>query len=403
MNFKFGRIIFVILSALCLTLGNAWADVPTPRIKPPPPKLSSLLDSNDARNFKSALSASDRRRWSTFKSYRDKVKDPIAKDILYWLQATRDSNMSFSDLSYVINNLTDWPRMSTIQAKAEYKLFERPQSGANTISWFAGRDPVSGEGRIVLADAYYSLGDTTNGDRWLKHGWREAKLTRTRQKTVYRKHKDRLTPEDHAARADYLVWEGSSHFSKVQGLLSLMPKGDRAATDARMRLLRNSSGIQTAIRRIPSSHSNDPGFLYARGKWRRQKRSKDYALETFHNIIEPAATEKGKERLWRERKIMAYWAIEEGKYSDAYRLTRNHGMSRGAAFAEAEFLGGWLALTKALKPKHIMQMQRDFRIPITGFWRAKNFHRADRKSLYRQSPCCHWNYQTYPMTAGSKL
>ena len=369
------------LATICLGLGNSWADVPTPRIKPPAPKLSTLLDKNDSKYFKAGLSESSRRRWGSLKSYRDKVKDPVAKDILYWLQATRDTNMPMRDLNYVINNLSDWPRMNAVQARAEYKMFDSPLSAQDTVAWFAGKEPISGEGHIVLARAYYGIGDTTSGDKWLKHGWREAKLTRDRQKTVYRKYKDRLSPEDHAARGDYLIWEGTAHFSKVEGLLSLMPKADRAVADARMRLLRNRSGIDSAIKRVPSSHKADPGLLYARGKWRRQKRSKDYALEAFLEILEPPVTEKGQERLWRERKIMTYWAIEEGKFSDAYRLTRNHGMSRGAGFAEAEFLGGWLALTKLNKPElaaqHFQTLRSGVSTPVSisrgSYWLGRAY------------------------------
>lgn len=147
--------------------------------------------------------------------------------------------------------------------------------------------------------------------------------------------------------------------------MSLMPNADRHLSDARMRVLRNSSGMNSAISRVPNTHKSHPGLLYARGKWRRQKRSKDYALESFLEILEPAATEKGQERLWREKKIMTYWAIEEGKYSEAYRLTRNHGMSRGAGFAEAEFLGGWLALTKLNKPALAQQHFQTLRNGVT--------------------------------------
>ncbi len=412
MSLRPGYIVISILAGLCLSMGNAQADIPTPRIKPPPPKLSTILVSSDAKAFKSALSAADRRRWSTFEEYRNKVKDPIAKDVLYWIQAMKDPNVDTADLNYVIQNLSDWPRMVGIQAKAEYRLFDKPMSASDTIRWFEGREPVSGEGRIVLANAYFTQGDTVNGDRWLKYAWRESKLTRDRQKNIYRRYKDRLTPEDHAIRGDYLIWEGSAHFSKVEGLLSLMPAGERAVATARMRLLRNSSGIDSAIKRVPQSLQNDTGLLYARAKWRRQKRSKNYALETFLQIIEPPSTEKGKERLWRERKIMTYWAIEEGKFGEAYRLTRNHGMNRGAGFAEAEFLGGWLALTQLNKPdlaaQHFQTLRNGVTTPVSmsrgSYWLGRAHeaqNRAEAQTHYADA--ARFTNTYYGLLAGEKL
>jgi len=287
MAFRPKHIVFILLAALWLSVGNSWADVPTPRVKPPAPKITNLLPKNEAKDFKSALSAANRRSWSSVEKYRDRIQDPVAKDILYWIQAVRDPNASVAEMSYVINNLSDWPRVSSIQAKAEYKIFDSPKSASETVSWFAGREPVSGEGRAALANAYYSLGDTANGDQWLKLAWREAKLTRDRQKRIYQKHKDRLSSDDHAARGDHLIWEGTTHFSKVDGLLSLMPAADKAVSVARMRLLRNRSGIDSAVSRVPNSHASDTGLLYARAKWRRQKRSKEYALEPYLQIIDP--------------------------------------------------------------------------------------------------------------------
>ncbi len=302
-------------------------------------------------------------------SYKRKLSDPVAKDVLVWIRSMKDARVSFSDLTYVTQNLSDWPRMSGIQAKAEGRMFDNPLSANETIAWFAGKEPKSGEGRIALAEAYYAVGDKANGDRWLKLGWREAKLTRDRQKKVYARHKNRLTPDDHAARAEYLLWEGAAHFSKIEGLLSVMPKDQRALMDARMRVLRNRSGMDAAIKRVPNTLSNHTGLLYARGKWRRQKKTKEYALPVYLQIIDPPATEKGKERLWRERKIMTYWAIEEKRYSEAYRLTRNHGMVRGSEFAEAEFLAGWLALTKldkvGLAQQHFQTLRNGVTMPVS--------------------------------------
>ena len=55
-------------------------------------------------------------------------------------------------------------------------------------------------------------------------------------------------------------------------------------------------------------------------------------------------SELGKEAVWREKKLMAYWAISEDKYQEAYQLTLHHGFTSGTDFADAEFLSGWLAL-----------------------------------------------------------
>jgi len=224
------NIFVIILTFLCLIPVHSVAEVPAPA------QLSNYIVDPEAKLLRSALKAASRRQWQSVENYRQKMTDPTARDILVWIAAMKDPNVSFDNLTYVVRNLNNWPRMTGIQAKAEYKLFDKPIGAQNTLSWFSGIEPISGEGRAALADAHFATGNTTSGDLWLKKAWREAKLTRDRQKSIYKKHKARLTPDDHAARADYLIWEGTAHFSKVDGLMSLMPADQKKVIDARLRL-----------------------------------------------------------------------------------------------------------------------------------------------------------------------
>jgi len=150
------------------------------------------------------------------------------------------------DITYVVQNLNNWPRMTSIQAKAEGIMFDQPLSARKTVDWFAGREPV--------------------------------------------------------------------------------------------------------VKSVPADLRDDAGLLYERAKWRRRKKTKNYALPVYLQIQKPAVNETGRERVWKEKRIMLRWAIQEKKYDEAYRLTTNHGMSRGASFAEAEFTAGWLALVKLDQP-----------------------------------------------------
>ena len=348
---------------------SAHSAVPSPRLKPPAPNLSNYLSDSDAKNFRSALSAIDRKSWTQARAIKNKISDPTAKNILYWLEAAENPQASLSTLTYVVQNLGDWPRMTRIQSKGEALLFDEPIAAQKTISWFLGRDPVSGEGRAALAKAYYDTGNMSAGDEWLRLAWREAKLTRDRQRELFGRYKNRLSAEDHFARADHLIWQGRYHYSKAQALLPFMDSGDKALIDSRVRIATNASGMDAAINRVPAGRANDSGLLYERAKWRRRKRTKDYALPLMTQPTTPPVSDDGKSSLWREKKILAYWAIEERRFNDAYRLTLNHGMTRGAGFADAEFLAGWLSLTKLGKPDqaitHFNKLKNGVSFPVS--------------------------------------
>jgi len=372
--------IFALLISLsCLLPVAAHAEIPTPRLKPPAPNASQYLSDKDATRFRKGVRAAKRGRWTELNQKIRSLNDPIASDTLRWLRAARNPNVAFNDITYVVQNLSDWPRITSIQSKAEKVLFDKPLSARKTIAWFAGRQPVSGEGRAALARAYYRIGDKASGDKWLRLAWRESKLTRKRQQDIFKLYRSKLTKADHAARADHLIWLGRRHHAKAEALLPHMGSANRKLMNARIRTASNRSGMDAAIKSVPGQLRNDPGLLYERAKWRRKKKTKEYALPVYTQIQTAPVTEDGRKALWRERRIMAYWAIEKKKYADAYKLCLNHGMTRGEGFAAAEFLAGWLALTQLRQPRkaaqHFQTLKDGVSTPVSlsraAYWQAR--------------------------------
>lgn len=353
--------------------------IPVPRIKPAVPNISTSLSDADAAIFREAVKDATRGRWSEVVNAQGQLSDPYARDALRWLRATRDSNAPLSELTYVVHNLTDWPRMTTVRARAEEKLLDNPVGITDIIEWFRGYDPVSGEGRLALAKAYFDRGDTAMGTKWLKLAWTEAQLDRDRQRSVFKAYGKYLTPEDHAARADYLVWQGTRYFPSAQALLGLMPKDDKQLINARMLLRTNGRGMNEAVDAVPERLQGDAGFAYERAYWRRKRKSKEYAMPVLRKIDTPPATERGQDRLWDERRLMAYWALQEKRYLDVYKLTLNHGMTRGGGFASAEFIGGWTALTKLNQPEqamvHFTTLREGVGMPVSlaraAYWQGR--------------------------------
>ncbi|MEE9272866.1 MAG: lytic transglycosylase domain-containing protein [Robiginitomaculum sp.] len=375
----------------------AYADqAPIPHIKPEVAHTSTLLSRADQNTFRRAMHAADRRRWEDVEKYARKVSDSTARKVLLWRQAVADPYVPFSTLREIVQNQANWPRINNIRYKAEVHLFDNPIESSDTVAWFMGQDPVSGEGRAALARAYYKLGNKQMGDQWLKLAWRESRLTRDRQKFLFKHFKDRLTPKDHAARADHLIWLGKRYYRSAGGLLSLMPKKDRALADARMRVGANRSGMDKAINAVPKANRTDTGLLFERARWRRKKKSEIYALPLYLEMTTPPSTPAGQKRLWKEKKYMSYWALKKKRYTDAYKLTLNHGLTSGEGFAEAEFLAGWIALTKLHKPhtasKHFKILRNGVTRPVSlgraSYWQgraAQDLGNGNERAFYLEA------------------
>ena len=369
---------------MCQFSGAVNAEIPTPRVKPAVPHTSTLLSKRDANNFRQAMRYADQKKWENVERYIKRLNDPTARKILEWRVAVDDPYVSFSRLTSVTQTQSDWPRMTRIRAKSEILLFERPLSSNDTIAWFLGVEPVSGEGRAAMARAYYNRNQMDIGDKWLKSAWRSSKLSRDRQRTLYKHYKDRLTPEDHAVRANHLIWLGRRHYDSARALLSLMNRSDHALMNARMKVGANRKGMNKAIKALPQSVKNDTGLWFERAYWRRKRLTQTSALEALLKINTPAKTRRGQERVWLEKKRIAYWAISKKRYQDAYKLSLNHGMTKGQYFAEAEFLAGWLALTKLDQPQqaltHFTTLKNGVSLPVSigraGYWMGRAAEQA---------------------------
>ena len=355
---------------ILITPFYAHATVPAPRLKPAAPAMSAFMNEPDAKQFRKGLNASKAQRWSEVGRTINTLNDPVAKDVLRWIRATNDKNVTTEDLEYVHQSLDNWPRMVRVRAEAERRMFDESWTSRRVFAWFTGQtEPVSGEGRAALARAYYAKGDEANGDKYLRLAWRESRLTRDRQKKLFGLYKKRLTKEDHAARADHLIWSGYRQYDKARALLQHMGRTDRALMKARMTLNRNSSGMDAAVNAVPKANLSDPGLVYERARWRRRKKSKEYSLPVYLSARTAPQSELGKKAMWREKKLMAYWSISEKNYKEAYQLSLHHGFERGTEFAEAEFLAGWLALTGMQEPdralRHFTRLRDGVGSPIS--------------------------------------
>lgn len=362
-------LITLITALFCWICGYAAASVPAPRVKPDAPNSSQILSQKDATTFRLGMAAADRRSWNDVARYQNALDDNVAQSVLLWRRAVADANLSWDEFEFVTTQLPDWPRMTRIKAAAEKRLFEDPISARATVAYFAQTPPVSGEGRAALARAHFDLGNESSGLEWLRLTWTESRLSRDRQRKLFSRYKSRLTPADHFARADHLVWLGTRYYSSAEALLPHMSSRDRAEINARIRVGANRSGMDAAINALTAEQKASTGILFERARWRRTRKDKDYALPVFLDINAPASSEDGKARLWREQKIMAYWLIEEGEHRKAYNVIRHHGMTRGAGFASAEWLAGWFALNHMNEPQmamtHFTRLREGVNTPVS--------------------------------------
>ena len=80
-------------------------------------------------------------------------------------------------------------------------------------------------------------------------------------------------------------------------------------------------------------------------KWRRKRGRLRSSLE----IIDKAPINNQllirPDLWWKERSIISRSLIYKKKYQKAYEVAKNHSLTEGPEFAEAEWMSGWIALS----------------------------------------------------------
>lgn len=361
--------------AACPALPALAADTALPAaFAPLPTPLPALLSTADAALYHDALDAADAKRWDEAHRLAAQATDRLPAKVVTWMElADPESGADFATITRFVRAHPDWPNLATLRRNAE-KAIGPETDPQEILAWFAVHPPLTGAGILHYAVALEAAGRTAEltglvRDRWVRGGFG------AREESDLLSHFGRLLrPSDHLARLDRLLWEGEG--AAARRLFNLVDSGHRALAQARLSLAEGRPGVDALIRKVPASLAGDPGLLYERMRWRRRHDRDASAIE----ILQDRPADLGRPGAWwSERHILARRAIEREDYALAYRLASGHGQKDGFAFAQAEFLAGWLALRFLDRPadalKHFTLLHDGVSTPLSvsrgAYWAGR--------------------------------
>lgn len=345
------------------------------------------LSSAQRAIYGKAFEAAEAGRWEEVRRLAAQGKDPLANKVLLWLGLQQPrAGVSFEDIAAFIDANPSWPGLDALTRRAEEALVDRTDDSL-VLAWFALRGPATAEGAMRYAEALLRAGDRSKAAAVVKDAWSWAGFGDKQEKIFLARYRQFLGRDDHVRRLDRLIWDG--RYAEARRIMPLVDNGTRAVADARIRLATFQGGVESALRRVPDSLQNDPGLMFERVRWRRRKGLTDGALE----LMRGAPAQLGRPEIWwNERELLVRRAITSGRMTEAYRLARQHGMSAGAGFAEAEFVAGWIAL-RFLKDNsaalaHFMRLHEAARFPVTqargAYWTARALEASGDRGSARE-------------------
>ncbi|WP_343031987.1 lytic transglycosylase domain-containing protein [Roseovarius bejariae] len=346
------RLIALSLVLICQSL-LALADTPPP-IAPRP--LSSAFD---------ALSGG---RWDVAAELARR-DGPSAEALVEWYRL-RAGHGTPREVLRFLETHADWPGLDYLRKQSEEAMAEAPD--ALILRFYDGTRPQTGIGALSYTRALLNAGRQGEAEAGLVLAWRTLDLSTEEHETFIARHAALLKPH-HAARLDMAQWRG---LRDVDLMLPLVDAAKRDRVETARMIDGARRGLDDRIDDLPDETKADPHVAYALfNHYLDRDRGEDaIAVMLEQSRIKGGLGEPGRWAGWR--RALARDQMRDDNPQTAYALAATHQLTEGAAYADLEWLSGYLALTylkdAELARDHFQRFRAAVDTPISlgraGYW-----------------------------------
>ncbi|MDE2465173.1 MAG: hypothetical protein KGO02_15870, partial [Alphaproteobacteria bacterium] len=329
------------------------------------------LSPHDLEIYRRAFDAADHGDWAAAKGLADQGRAPLARKLVLWrYDLSASSQASFDEINSFLKDNPHWPLRSVLYRRAEHAM-PAGMSAHQVLAWFGNRSPQTGIGMVRLGEALMATGASAQGRRLIRKGWIEGAFTPDEERQVLAQCRTILTESVQRARLNFLIWHNDIAAARRQ-LHRVSRKEQRIAV---VRLaFQTAPGVgERLFYRLPRAWRSNPGLLLGHARALRARGDKTALPDALlrSNLrdlvrIDPSAW-------WDNLALAARESMEIHRYRLAYRLAAEAGLKTGDAFAQSQFLAGWLALRFLHDPAAAL---RHFQLLAAGVSRPISLARA---------------------------
>ncbi len=319
------------------------ASMPVPEITGAIPKTSSPSErQGNLTQLKAgldALSGNDAAQALTIRNAM--ALGSLDRHLLTWAIATSGlRDVPSSEIAAAQRELRGWPGLNKLRGNSERALYQENPSPSDVLAAFGNTAPETPQGAIVLARALVSTGKSAQAASTLRPFWIGYALDKDIEDRVLREFSSLLTPADHKARMDYLMYRGRVSQAKRFGDLGKAQSLYKAWGAVAARAKNAPQLLEAAA----ASWAKDPAYIFARVEYLRHEDRYEDAAKLLERAPREANRLVNSTEWWSERRIIARGLSDQGDFKDAYRVAAGHTATQAADIVDAEFHAGWLAL-----------------------------------------------------------
>ncbi len=277
-------------------------------------------------------------------------KCPLASQLVDWMRLVDGLyHGSFAEGVTLVKS-QKWPRLELLHTNLE-GLISANTPAQDVVSWFTVHKPKTGTGAYYYLNALSGQGKKASLASSAKDYWIRLNFQAEDEVAFIKAFGSYLTSEDHWKRTERLLWDERAE--QALRMVKRLPRDKALLTHARVHLIQDLPGVEGAIAQVPKAHTQNEGLWFDRTKWRRIRQldnAGDYLLKT------PPKNSKWATYWAKERIAIARELIQNKRYTQAYTLLSQHGLTQGTDYAEAQWLAGWLALRFVKKPQQALAL-----------------------------------------------
>ncbi len=337
------------------------------------------LSEAEAAALKAAFKAIDDARYGDARAAVANFDNPLLSRIVEWhvLRVAPKSDAPFAEIAEFLRKNPDWPEPEVLRRQAEDRI--GPDAPPAPVwRYFQDNPPLTSGGQLRRLEAAQQVAPKAV-PRLASETWRDATLKQADEEAFLNRYGQYLSGDDQIARFDRILREGRP--KTASDLLSKLPPDYQPLANARLAMATRAADAVTIVRGIAPAKLNEPTIRLERISWLRRTGNLDDAKSL---LVTPAPGQG--DTWWNERQQVARDLLAAGRAADAYAVVVQHGQTRGLAFAEAEFLAGWIALRHLKRPaegqKHFQTLYDGVTTDISksraAYWLGRSLEAAGR-------------------------
>lgn len=196
----------------------------------------------------------------------------VGDAVMEWRRLTANSGASFDQLSRFLMTNRGWPDADKMRARAEKAISLDSFDPARTLAYFQAYPPQTASGYLRYALALNASGRRDEANAAVRRAWTGGALDDYETTRALGMFPGAITPADHDARMDRLLWMGATAAASRQLAYTSLARRDLFAARLAMRNASVDAAFQAAAVESanPALIRSDAGYITDKATWLRK-------------------------------------------------------------------------------------------------------------------------------------